>query len=39
VAADDKRWARVDVVRTVCQAMEDGLALRGIDPDPPLEKG
>ena len=36
VAADDKRWARVDVVRTVCQAMEDGLALRGIDPDPPL---
>jgi AMP-polyphosphate phosphotransferase len=39
VAADDKRWARVDVVRTVCQAMEDGLALRGIDPDPPLDKG
>ncbi|TFV83472.1 UDP-galactose-lipid carrier transferase [Blastococcus sp. CT_GayMR16] len=36
VAADDKRWARVDVVRTVCQAMEDGLAERGIDPDPPL---
>ena len=22
VAAEDKRWARVDVVRTVCQAME-----------------
>jgi AMP-polyphosphate phosphotransferase len=39
VAADDKRWARVDVVRTVCQAMEDGLAERGIDPDPPLPKG
>jgi AMP-polyphosphate phosphotransferase len=39
VAADDKRWARVDVVRTVCQAMEDGLAQRGIDPDPPLPAG
>ena len=39
VAADDKRWARVDVVRTVCQAMEEGLAERGIDPDPPLDKG
>jgi len=36
VAGDDKRWARVDVVRTVCQAMEDGLTERGIDPDPPL---
>ena len=24
VAGDDKRWARVDVVRTVCQAMEQG---------------
>jgi polyphosphate kinase 2 (PPK2 family) len=36
VAGDDKRWARVDVVRTVCEAMEDGLAERGIDPDPPL---
>jgi polyphosphate kinase 2 (PPK2 family) len=39
VAGDDKRWARVDVVRTVCQAMEDGLAERGIDPDPPLSRG
>jgi AMP-polyphosphate phosphotransferase len=39
IAADDKRWARVDVVRTVCQAMEDGLAERGIDPDPPLPAG
>jgi polyphosphate kinase 2 (PPK2 family) len=36
VAGDDKRWARVDVVRTVCEAMEEGLAERGIDPDPPL---
>ena len=26
VAADDKRWARVDVVRTVCEAMEEALA-------------
>ena len=39
VAGDDKRWARVDVVRTVCRAMEDGLAERGIDPDPPLDQG
>jgi len=36
VAADDKRWARVDVVRTVCRAMEQALADHGIDPDPPL---
>ena len=36
VAADDKRWARVDVVRTVTRAMEQALIERGIDPDPPL---
>jgi polyphosphate kinase 2 (PPK2 family) len=36
VAAEDKRWARVDVVRTVCQAVEAALVARGIDPDPPL---
>jgi polyphosphate kinase 2 (PPK2 family) len=36
VAGDDKRWARVDVVRTVCEAIEAALAARGIDPDPPL---
>jgi polyphosphate kinase 2 (PPK2 family) len=36
VAAEDKRWARVDVVRTVCRAIEDALEARGIDPDPPL---
>lgn len=36
VAAEDKRWARVDVVRTVCAAIEKALADRGIDPDPPL---
>jgi AMP-polyphosphate phosphotransferase len=36
VAADDKRWARVDVVRTVARAMEQALLDRGIDPDPPL---
>jgi polyphosphate kinase 2 (PPK2 family) len=36
VAAEDKRWARVDVVRTVCEAMEKAMADRGIDPDPPL---
>jgi AMP-polyphosphate phosphotransferase len=38
VAAEDKRWARVAVVRTVCAAIEAALAERGIDADPPLEK-
>jgi polyphosphate kinase 2 (PPK2 family) len=36
VAAEDKYWARVDVVRTVCEAVEKALAERGIDTDPPL---
>ena len=36
VPADDKRWARVAVVRTVCEAIEAALHARGIDPDPPL---
>jgi polyphosphate kinase 2 (PPK2 family) len=36
VAAEDKRWARVDVVRTVCSDVEKALTERGIDPDPPL---
>jgi AMP-polyphosphate phosphotransferase len=36
VAAEDKRWARVDVVRTVCAAIEKALEERGIDADPPL---
>jgi polyphosphate kinase 2 (PPK2 family) len=36
VAAEDKRWARVSVVRTVCEAIEAALEARGIDPDPPL---
>jgi polyphosphate kinase 2 (PPK2 family) len=36
VAAEDKRWARVDVVRTVCQAVEKAMSDRGIDTDPPL---
>ena len=38
VAADDKRWARVDVVRTVCAAVERALTDRGIDPDAPLTR-
>jgi polyphosphate kinase 2 (PPK2 family) len=36
IAGDDKRWARVDVVRTVSRAMEQALLARGLDPDPPL---
>ncbi|WP_222266231.1 polyphosphate kinase 2 family protein [Modestobacter marinus] len=38
VAGDDKRTARVTVVRTVCQAVERALEARGIDPDPPLSQ-
>ena len=37
VAADDKRFARVAVVRTVCEAIEAALAEHGVDPDPPLD--
>ena len=36
VPAEDKRWARVAVVRTVNEAIEAALRARGIDPDPPL---
>ena len=36
VPADDKRWARVAVVRTVCEAVESALRARGVDPDAPL---
>jgi polyphosphate kinase 2 (PPK2 family) len=41
VAAEDKRWARVEVVRTVCAAVESALRARGIDPDAvlPAPKG
>jgi AMP-polyphosphate phosphotransferase len=36
VPAEDKRYARLAVVRTVCEAVESALKARGIDPDPPL---
>jgi AMP-polyphosphate phosphotransferase len=36
VPADDKRWARVEVVRTVCAAVEAALRAHGVDPDAPL---
>jgi polyphosphate kinase 2 (PPK2 family) len=36
IAAENKRFARVAVVRTVCEAIEAALQARGIDPDPPL---
>ncbi|CCG04598.1 polyphosphate kinase 2 family protein [Blastococcus saxobsidens] len=39
IPAEDKRWARVAVVRTVCEAVESALRARGIDPDPPLTGG
>ncbi|MGY1609076.1 MULTISPECIES: polyphosphate kinase 2 family protein [unclassified Geodermatophilus] len=35
VPADDKRYARVAVVRTVNAAVESALAARGVDPDAP----
>jgi polyphosphate kinase 2 (PPK2 family) len=36
IPADDKRWARVEVVRTVCEAIEAALEASGVDADPPL---
>jgi AMP-polyphosphate phosphotransferase len=36
VPAEDKRYARVAVVRTVCEEIEAALRIRGIDLDPPL---
>jgi polyphosphate kinase 2 (PPK2 family) len=36
IPADDKRWARVAVINTVCEAVEAALAARGIDPDAPV---
>jgi polyphosphate kinase 2 (PPK2 family) len=36
IPAEDKRYARVAVVRTVCEVVESDLKARGIDPDPPL---
>ena len=38
VAAEDKRWARVDVVRTVCEAIEAALEDARDRPDPPLDR-
>ena len=34
VAAEDKRWARVFVVRTVCEAIEAGMRRHGVEPPP-----
>src|SRR4051794_24206307 len=36
IPADDKRWARVAVINTVCEAVEAALTARGIDPDAPV---
>jgi polyphosphate kinase 2 (PPK2 family) len=36
IAAESKRWARVDVLRQVCQAAEDGLRTAGLDVPPML---
>jgi polyphosphate kinase 2 (PPK2 family) len=37
IAGENKRWARVAVVRAVCEAIEKGLRAHGIDPDPTLD--
>jgi AMP-polyphosphate phosphotransferase len=38
VEADDKRWARVKVIDSVCEAMERGMAERGLTvPDQPAK--
>jgi polyphosphate kinase 2 (PPK2 family) len=37
IAGENKRWARVAVVRAVCEAIEKGLRAHGIDPDPALD--
>ena len=39
IAGEDKRYARVAVVRTVCDAVEAALPARGIAPDPPVAAG
>src|SRR3954454_22688280 len=36
IPADDKRWARVAVISTVCEAVEAALTARGIAPDAPV---
>jgi AMP-polyphosphate phosphotransferase len=39
VAAEDKRWARVSVVQTVCTEVEAALRAGGLDPDAPVPQG
>jgi polyphosphate kinase 2 (PPK2 family) len=36
IPADDKRYARVAVVETVCEVIETGMSAAGLDPPPPL---
>jgi polyphosphate kinase 2 (PPK2 family) len=38
VAAENKRFARVAVVTTVCDAIEDGMRARGLTVPPPLKR-
>jgi polyphosphate kinase 2 (PPK2 family) len=38
VEADDKRYARVKVLQTVCDAIETGMRERGFEPPPALEE-
>ena len=38
IAAENKRFARVAVVTTVCDALEDGMRARGLTVPPPLKR-
>jgi hypothetical protein len=38
VEADDKRYARVKVLKTVCDTIEPGMRERGFEPPPALEE-
>jgi polyphosphate kinase 2 (PPK2 family) len=37
IEADSKRYARVRVIETVCERIEDGMRAWGMEPPPPLE--
>jgi polyphosphate kinase 2 (PPK2 family) len=39
IAAESKRFARVEVLRTVIARIEEGMHRAGREPPPPLEKG
>jgi polyphosphate kinase 2 (PPK2 family) len=38
IEADSKRYARVRVIETVCERIEEGMREWGMDPPPPLDQ-